>query len=193
MENPQSTYVISPVTALARSDSRNAATLPTSSMVTLRRNGACLFDEMQDLRKAADPRRGECLDRSGGNRVHTDAFGTEILREVAHVGLEARLGQTHDVVVRDRAHGAEVGQRQQRGVAPLHQRPRALGERSEAVRTDVVRDPERIARQAAQKIAGQRLARREGDRMQQAIKPAPFPTERVEQCCDLFIVGDVTR
>ena len=40
MENPLSTYVISPVMPLERSDSRNAATLPTSSAVTLRRSGA---------------------------------------------------------------------------------------------------------------------------------------------------------
>jgi hypothetical protein len=32
--------VISPVMALARSDSREPATLPTSSIVTLRRSGA---------------------------------------------------------------------------------------------------------------------------------------------------------
>jgi hypothetical protein len=41
VEKPASTWVISPVTPAARSDSMNAATLPTSSMVTLRRSGAC--------------------------------------------------------------------------------------------------------------------------------------------------------
>ncbi len=37
---PPSTYVISPVIAEARSERRNAATFPTSSMVILRRRGA---------------------------------------------------------------------------------------------------------------------------------------------------------
>jgi hypothetical protein len=37
---PPSTYMISPVMPLARSESRKAAALPTSSMVTLRRSGA---------------------------------------------------------------------------------------------------------------------------------------------------------
>jgi hypothetical protein len=37
---PASTNTISPVTAAARSDSRKAATLPTSSIDTLRRSGA---------------------------------------------------------------------------------------------------------------------------------------------------------
>ena len=40
VEKPASTWVISPVTPAARSDSMKAATLPTSSMVTLRRKGA---------------------------------------------------------------------------------------------------------------------------------------------------------
>src|SRR5690606_2830321 len=37
---PQSTYMTSPVTPEARSEHRNAPALPTSSMVTLRFNGA---------------------------------------------------------------------------------------------------------------------------------------------------------
>src|SRR5690606_25331826 len=37
---PASTYRISPLIPEARSEHRNAAALPTSSMVTLRRNGA---------------------------------------------------------------------------------------------------------------------------------------------------------
>ena len=40
--NPPSTCVISAVMPAARSDSKNAATLPTSSIVTLRRKGAAL-------------------------------------------------------------------------------------------------------------------------------------------------------
>ncbi len=38
--SPPSTYMISPVMPLARSESRKAAALPTSSMVMLRRSGA---------------------------------------------------------------------------------------------------------------------------------------------------------
>ena len=43
---PPSTYMISPVMPLARSEHRKAAALPTSSMVTLRRSGAlCSLNE----------------------------------------------------------------------------------------------------------------------------------------------------
>src|SRR6202011_2581834 len=44
-----------------------------------------LFDKMQNLGKAGDARRGERLDRPGGNAVDADALGTEALREVTHV------------------------------------------------------------------------------------------------------------
>src|SRR5262245_60446151 len=46
---PPSTYRISPVTAAARSESRNAAALPTSSVVTLRRNGECSSTNLRIL------------------------------------------------------------------------------------------------------------------------------------------------
>ena len=111
MENPLSTYVISPVMPLARSDSRNAATLPTSSVVTLRRSGAFFSHEALDLREAADAGGRERLDRSGRDAVDADALGTEAGREIADVRLEARLGEAHHVVVRQRPHRAEVGER----------------------------------------------------------------------------------
>lgn len=41
MLNPVSTYTISPVMPLARSEHRKAAALPTSCVVTVRRSGVC--------------------------------------------------------------------------------------------------------------------------------------------------------
>jgi len=65
-------------------------------------------------------------------------------------------------------------------VAVLHQRPRTLRQRGKAVRADVVSCRECGAGESVQEVAGQRFARREGDRMQQAVERAPFAFERVE-------------
>ena len=146
------------------------------------------FDEMLDLREAADAGRRERLDRPGRNAVDADALGTEAGREVADVRFEARLGETHHVVVRQRAQRAEVRERQQRAVSPLHQRPRALGERREAVRAHVVRHRERRARHAVQEIAGERLARRERDRVQQPSSAPHSALERSEQRGDVVVL-----
>ena len=61
---PLSTCTISAVTPAARSDSRNAAVLPTSSIVTLRLSGALLFDELENLAEALDAARRQRLDRA---------------------------------------------------------------------------------------------------------------------------------
>ena len=55
VEKPASTWVISPVTPAARSDSRKAATLPTSSMVTLRRSGAWASTNFRMAEKSLMP------------------------------------------------------------------------------------------------------------------------------------------
>ncbi len=98
--------MISPVTALAKSDSRNAATLPTSSMVTLRRNGAVFSTKRRILENPPMPAAASVL-----------------------------IGP------------AEIA---------------------------LTRIP------SVQEIAGQRFARCERDRMQQAVERAPFALERVE-------------
>ena len=58
---PQSTWVISAVTPAARSDSRNAATLPTSSIVTLRRSGAVLSTTEKIFEKPLMPAAASVL------------------------------------------------------------------------------------------------------------------------------------
>src|SRR3989441_12832214 len=58
-----------------------------------------LLDELEDLAEAADARRGERLDRPGGDAVDADALRAEARSQVAHRSLEARLGQTHGVEI----------------------------------------------------------------------------------------------
>ena len=79
-----------------------------------------LLDELQDLAEARDARGGEGLDRARRDAVHADALRPEARGEIAHRRFQARLGQTHGVVVGHHALGAEIGQRHERGVAPLH-------------------------------------------------------------------------
>ena len=160
-------------------------------MVTPRRSGAVLLEAAGELRESADSRRRERLDRTRRDPVDADALGAEACGEVADVRLKARLRESHDVVVGQRADRAEVGERQQRSGAPLQQRARTLGERRETVRADVLGDRERGARHAFEKIAGERLARRIRDRMQQSVEPAPFGPERGEQRVDLAVAADV--
>ena len=48
-----------------------------------------------------------------------------------------------------------------------------------------------VAREALEVIAGQGLARREGDRMQEAVEAAPLGAEGGEQAVDVVVPGDV--
>ena len=115
---PLSTYMISPVMPAARSEHRNVggvAHVLERDVAAERRD---LGDVVQHLAKPADAGGRERLDRAGGDAVDADALRPEVGGQEAHVGLEARLGEAHDVVVRDRAHRAEVRQRQHRAVAP---------------------------------------------------------------------------
>src|SRR5215831_19698624 len=57
--------------------------------IALQWSGA--LDEMKDLREAADAGGSESLDRTGRDRIDANPLGTETLREVAHVRLEACL------------------------------------------------------------------------------------------------------
>ena len=54
-----------------------------------------------------------------------------------------------------------------------------------------MRDCERRSREAREKIAGKRFARRVRDRVQQAIERAPFALQRREQRVDVVVLGDV--
>src|SRR5260364_179762 len=66
----------------------------------------------------------------------------------------------------------QIAQRQQRSVR-TEQRPRRFGERWKAVGGNIVRDAEILARQAIQKIARNRFARRKTDGMDQTLQAIP--------------------
>mgnify|MGYP003693693539 CR=1 FL=1 len=59
-------------------------------------------DAAQHLAKAGDAGGRQRLDGPRGDAVHANVVGPHVGREEAHVGLEARLGEAHDVVAGDR-------------------------------------------------------------------------------------------
>src|SRR5687768_3669539 len=90
-------------------------------------------DAAQHLAKAGDAGGCQGLDRARGNAVHADVVRPQVRGEETHVGLEAGFGEPHDVVARDRLHGTEIRQHEDRARAARHQRLRRLGERGQAV------------------------------------------------------------
>src|SRR5262249_57133721 len=122
----------------------------------------------RDLRNAAQhlpkPRyagRGERLDGAGGDPVDADPLWTQVRGQKTHVGLEARLGEAHDVVAGDGAQRAEGGDGKERTVAACHERVRTLRERGEAVARNIVRNTEALASRGPEERPGEGLARRE--------------------------------
>jgi hypothetical protein len=163
--------MISAVMPLARSDSRKAAALPTSSIVTLRRSGALAAKPSSSLPKSLMPAAASVLIGPAEMPLTRCPWGPG-WRQVAHAGFQRGLGQAHGVVGRHRAHRAQVRQRQQRRVGP-HRGQAGLGHGREAVGGDVVGDAEALARQAVQELAGDGLARGEADRVHKAVELGP--------------------
>ena len=148
----------------------------------------------QQLAEVADARRGQRLDRAGRDGIGADALRPQAEGQIARRRFQAGLGQTHGVVVGHGALGAEIGQRQHRGViAPQQQRSRRLHQRRVAVRRNVVGDAEGVARQTVEEIALDGFGGRVGDGMHQAIKAFPTLAQFLEQGIDLAVVGDVAR
>ena len=184
--------MISEVTPAARSDSRKAATLPTSSIVTLRRSGAFSATTSRILPKPLMPRGGQRLDRPGRDAVDADALRARGWPPGSARGLERRLGQAHGVVVGNAAQRPQIGQGEQRRARARAAAAAALAMRREAVARDVVGDPERLARQAFEEVAGDRFAwarsRSSGRSRRRSARPAPRAANRR---VDLGVVGDV--
>jgi len=117
----------------------------------------------------------------------------ESLREVTHIRLKTRLGQTHHVVIRNAALGADVGQREHGALACLHERATRFGQRGKAERTDIVRNTETVARDGVEIVAGQEFARSIAHGVDNDIETIPVFGNPVEDCFDLAVVGDIAR
>src|SRR6266705_1100492 len=153
--------------------------------------GRILLDVLEDLAESRYSARRESLDRAGRDRVDANPLRSETRGQIAHARLEARLVDAHGVVARHDPICSEVGEGYQCSASSLHERQRRLGERRKAVAADVVRDAERLARQAVEKITRDRFARRKGDRVHQAVERVPAPGKLGKERGDLGVVRDV--
>ena len=139
------------------------------------------------------PDAASVLIGAGRNRVDADVLRPEIARQIPHRRLERGLRHAHDVVVREHAVAADVGQRQHAAPAALlHQRHHRARQTDERVRADVERDAKALARRFDKRIA-QRLGRREAGAVHHEVEPAEFAVERRRQLGDLLVARDVAR
>ena len=76
---------------------------------------------------------------------------------------------------------------------PFHERQRGARERGQAVARHVVRDREVLARRRLDESAGQRLARRERDRVDEDVERRPLGAQALEGRVDLVVDADVHR
>src|SRR2546421_6953102 len=151
-----------------------------------------LLDDRLHRQEAGDRARGQRPHRPCRYGGHPDVLLAEIPREVAHRGVERRLGDAHHVVVRHRPLAAEVRHRQDRPAsARVHQRlgqPRA---RDERVGRDVERKPEAIARRVGE-APFEVLRGRERDRVHQDVEPAVEGLPHlVEDTREILVRADV--
>src|SRR3569623_1684512 len=152
-----------------------------------------LRDVFEHFAEVADARGGEGLDRTRRDRVDAYALRSEALRHVAHVRLEARLGEAHHVVVGHDTLGAEIAQSEQCTAAPRHHLAAGLRECGEAIGADLMRGEKTLAGRAVDIIALQLLARRIGRGMGDDVDGVPARAEFGEYVLDLAIVGEIAR
>ena len=119
------------------------------------------------------------------------ADGAEIDREVAHRGLQRRLGHAHDVVVRHRPLAAIVGQRHHRA-ARRHQHRGALRHLGEREAGDQ-HGAQEIGARGVGVAALELVLVGERDRVHQEIERAPLLGDGRERGVDRRRVLDVAR
>ena len=164
--------------------------LPTSSIVTLRRSGAFCATTSRILPKPLMPDAASVLIGPAEMPLTRHALRPEAGREVSHRRFERCLRESHRVVVGNAAHRPQVGQGEESGIRG-QMRSSGLGQRGKAVARDVVRDPERLAREAVEKVAGDGFLGRVADRVDEAVEGRPRGRQAGDHRVDLRVVGDV--
>ncbi|MDT4862368.1 hypothetical protein FQZ97_970180 [compost metagenome] len=84
---------------------------------TKRRVAALIAEDCAGIANTGTSQRAH---RTSRDRIDANALRTVIGSEIANHCLKCRLGNAHDIVVRDRARGTAIGQRQDRA-AVLHE------------------------------------------------------------------------
>ena len=152
--------------------SRNSAASPTSSMsdgLPERRALGVVLDQARRCRE----RRDDASVLIGPAEIAFTRMpcGPEVVGEVAHGRLERGLRHAHHVVALHDPLAAEVGQRDDAGLPPLHERQRGACDPHQGIGADVEGDLEVLAR-CVGKHPIERLARRERQRVDEEIEVA---------------------
>ena len=104
------------------------------------------------------------FDWPGGNRIDANPFRPQRVRQIAHVGFQAGLGQTHHVIAGEGAHGAKIAEGENGGVFTiLHHVATGLGDGRERVGADIVCLVKTFAGEVVQIVAFQHFLGRERD------------------------------
>src|ERR1043165_2943436 len=140
-----------------------------------RRFGFRLVEQRVEFRNS---RRRACRERPGRDRMHADALGAELGRDVANGGFERRFGDAHDVVVLHHHLAAVIGHGEQRA-AFAHQRLRQVRHADEGPARDVHGGEKPFLRHVDD-TAAERVLRREGDRVHDEIQFAPLLLDRLK-------------
>ncbi len=162
---------------------------PTSSAVMFRLSGATFGHDVEDLREAADLSRAGGLDRSGGDRVDTDAARPQIVGEVSDDRLERGLRDAGDVVVRYDLRSAQIRERHDRRVV-VQVIVQRVHESDERVRRDIQRQGEAVARRVVDR-AREIVFLDEGDRVDEDVELAELFGERRARRGERRVVRDV--
>ena len=142
------------------------------------------FDVVNHVENAADGGAGQGADRPGTDRIDPHLFfRAELSGEIAHGGLQGRLGHTHHVVIGDGPLSPEVGEGDHAGLF-AEQRLGMGTERSQGVSTDIQGAGKAIGGCGAV-IADQFLFASKGQAVNQAIEYAPLLLDLVEHSLHL--------
>src|SRR5215468_895673 len=144
---------------------------------------------LEDVAEVADAGGRQSLDWAGGDGVDANVLPAEVGGHVAHARLECRFGHAHDVVVGHHPFGTVIGEGEQ-AAAVRHQLDRALRDCGEGVARNVEREGEVLARRV-DVFALQLVLVREGNGVDDEIKPAPALVDSSEHGVDAGVVHDV--
>jgi hypothetical protein len=134
----------------------------------------------------------DALAAPGRDAIDADAERPEFERELPHDLLERGLGGAHDVVIRNRTLGREVGQGDHARVPALHERRRVAGERQQGEGAGLEGDAEALAIGGAE-VALEVFAPGVRDAVGERVEPAHLGLDGREAGVELGLVVHVER
>ena len=130
--------------------------------------------------------------RTRGDGIDAGSFRAEAGSHIAHIGFQAGLGHTHNIVIGHGADRPNITQGQHGAMPTLHHGPGSIRQRRETVGTDFMRHQKTRACDILQIITLELLFGGMGHGMHQYVQVVPVIIQMFEDGLDLSVVGDVT-